>query len=63
MTYKEFKQKVKKAYPEANISFTTNGAQYMATVEGHLVLYTNAGSDAIYGMMNGVSIGRCLGIE
>lgn len=63
MTYQEFKKKVKNAYPEAKITFTSNGAQYMATVEGHLVLYTNAGSDFIYGMMNGVSIGRCLELD
>lgn len=63
MNYGEFKRKVKKAYPGAALSFSSYGAQHTAKVEGHLILYTNAGSDAIYGMMNGVPIGRAIGIE
>jgi len=62
VTYAEFKSKVTKAYPGFNITFSSNGAQHMAKVEG-LTLYMNAGSNAIYGMMNGVSIGRAIGIE
>jgi hypothetical protein len=63
MSYEDFKQKVKKAYPGAKVTFSSNGAQHMAKIEDQLTLYTNAHSDAIYGMMNGVSIGRAIGIE
>ncbi|WP_019007434.1 hypothetical protein [Cohnella laeviribosi] len=63
MSYDHFKRKVQKAYPDAALSFSSNGAQHTAKVEGHLILYTNADSDAIYGMMNGVPIGRAIGIE
>lgn len=63
MNYEEFKRKVQQAYPGAALSFSSNGAQHTAKVEGYLILYTNADSDAIYGMMNGVSIGRATGIE
>jgi len=64
MSYDDFKRKVQKAYPDAKVSYSSNGAQHTANVEGRLVLYTNADSDAIYGMMNGgVHIGRAIGIE
>jgi len=62
MSYAEFKAKIVKAYPGFNIHFTSNGAQHMAVI-GELVLYMNAGSDAIYGMMNGVAIGRATGFD
>lgn len=63
MTFDEFKRKIKKAYEGYDISFSTNGVQHMAQVGNNLTLYTNAHSDAIYGMMNGNFIGRCPGVE
>jgi len=63
ITFKEFKRKVAEAYPDVPVFFSSNGSQHMARVGDGLVLYMNAGSDAIYGMMNGVSIGRAIGIE
>jgi hypothetical protein len=63
MTYTDFKKKVKKAYPNAKISFVSNGAQHTANVEDDLILYMNTQSDSIYGMMNGVPIGRALGMD
>lgn len=47
MSYDHFKRKVQKAYPDAALSFSSNGAQHMAKVEGHLILYTNADSNAL----------------
>jgi hypothetical protein len=64
LSYDDFKWKVKNAYPDADISFPSNGAQHLAKVaNGDLTLFKSAENEAIYGMMNGVSIGRCLGIE
>lgn len=63
MKYEDFKRKVKRAYEGADISFTSNGAQHAAVIDKSLTLYNNAESEAIYGMMNGISIGRCLDIE
>jgi hypothetical protein len=62
MSYADFKTRVRKAYPEFKITFTSNGAQHMAVV-GELTLYMNAGSEAIYGVVNGISIGRAIGVE
>lgn len=63
MTYQEFKRKVKKAYDGIEIAFSSNGAQHSATIDDCLTLVNNAESEAVYGKMNGVSIGRCIGIE
>jgi hypothetical protein len=64
MTYREFKSKVSKAYPNAIIRFSQTEAQYAAEIKGSgLVLYVNVHSEAIYGMLNGVSIGRAYGVE
>ncbi|THF74431.1 hypothetical protein E6C55_25475 [Cohnella fermenti] len=62
MLYAEFKRKLRRAYPDNHIAFSSNVAQHLAQV-GPLKLYTNAGSEAIYGLMNAVSVGRATGIE
>jgi len=63
MTFENFKGKLKKAYEGIELSFSSNEAQHMAVVDDMLTLYNNAESDAIYGVMNGTPIGRCIGIE
>lgn len=60
LTYSEFKRRVAKAYPDVPVAFSSNGAQHMAKIGDSLVLYMNAGSETIYGMMNGEYIGRAL---
>mgnify|MGYP000424571906 CR=1 FL=1 len=63
MIFEDFKRKVKNAYVGIDLSFSSNGAQHTAVVDEMLTLYNNAESDAIYGVMNGTPIGRCIGIE
>lgn len=64
MTYSEFKAKVSKTYPGAGIRFSKTEAQYAAEIKGSgLLLYANVNSEAIYGMLNGISIGRVYGVE
>lgn len=60
LTYSEFKHKVAKVYPDVPVRFSSNGAQHIAKIGDSLVLYMNAGSETIYGMMNGEFIGRAL---